>query len=396
MVKHPRISGFKGDDATILLPAARGIVPALSILAAGVLGAGALLRDRLEWYDAYVEVLVSGLHTRFGVHDVRILSAGGPYVGAAIVGVALAVARWRGARPRELRRPLTALAIALLCVELLKLAIYRERPFSVGPAQHDSFPSGDTAQVALCAATALHLVALRRIARDRVRWGLVLAGAMTAIAVAFSRVYLGRHWASDVAASLLIGFVFWSAAPRWPPSMGKLAFTVVGIAVVLISGPPVVFPSPMAFDDQRHFELPVLGVGAPCPAPNAAKRRAWNVRTAEAPYSVLQLELVPRADDADADDWLDLEVDRHRVASVPLAEHRDIYALPLPRLTCGVHEVRLQARQSDPRPLRLPFALVRVSIEGAVGHVLAGERWARTPAGDPSKPSCASGVFHAS
>jgi hypothetical protein len=166
----------------------------------------------------------------------------------------LAIARWRGARPRELLRPLTALAVALLCVELLKLAVYHERPFSVGPAQHDSFPSGDTAQVALCAATALHLVALRRIARDRVRWGLVLVGAMTAIAVAFSRVYLGRHWASDVAASLPIGFVFWSAAPRWPPSVGKLAFTVAGIAVLLVSGPPLVFPSPMAFDDQRHFD----------------------------------------------------------------------------------------------------------------------------------------------
>jgi membrane-associated phospholipid phosphatase len=341
----------------------------LGIIGALALGMGVLYRDRLEWYDAYVDVLVSGLRARFGVHDARILSDAGPYLGAALVFVALLVARRRDARPGELLRPLTALAVALLCVELLKLAIYRDRPFNLGPAQHDSFPSGDTAQVALCAATALHLVALRRITRDWLRWGLALIGATAAIAIAISRVYLSRHWVSDVAASLLIGVLFWSAAPRWRVSLRKLALAVSAIAVLAMSGPPLTLPSPMTFDDQRHFELPPA-TGVPRDGQGQRGSRVWRVRTAAARFSVVQLELVPHAGDADRDDWLHLEVDRDRVASVPLATNRGMYALPLPRLTSGFHEVRLQARQGGRHPLPVSLNLVRVSIEGAAGHVV--------------------------
>jgi undecaprenyl-diphosphatase len=173
------------------------------------------LRDRLEWYDAYVEVLVSALHVRFPLHDARFVSDVGPYLGAAIVVLALVVSRRRGARLRELVASLAALAVALLFVECLKLGVSRERPFSIGQLQHDSFPSGDTAQVALCVATALHLLALRRIPRDWFRPGMAIVGSMIAVAVGLSRVYLNRHWLSDVGASLLLGLLFWSVAPRW-------------------------------------------------------------------------------------------------------------------------------------------------------------------------------------
>jgi len=359
-----RMPRWPASAADCAVSAGFGIIGALA------LGMGALCRDRLEWYDAYVDVLVSGLHARSGVHDARILSEAGPYVGAALVFVALLVARRRGAPPGELLRPLTALAVALLCVEFLKLAIYRDRPFNLGPAQHDSFPSGDTAQVALCAATALHLV--RRLTRDWLRWGLALIGATAAIAIAISRVYLSRHWVSDVAASLLIGVLFWSAAPRWRASPRKLVLAVSAIAVLGMSGPRLTLPSPMTFDDQRHFELP-LATGVPRDGLGQGGRRVWRVRTAGARFSVVQLELVPRAGDADGDDWLHLEVDRDRVASVPLATHRGMYALPLPRLTSGFHEVRLQAQQGGRHPLPLSLNLVRVSIEGAAGHVVVSE-----------------------
>src|SRR5262249_8635055 len=154
-------------------------------------------------------------------------------------------------------RPLAALGVALLCVELLKLAVFRERPFCLGPAQYDSFPSGDTAQVALCGATALHLIALRRITRDWLWPGMAVVGVTIAVAIAVSRVYLGRHWTSDVAASLVIGLVFWSVAPRWLFSVRKLALVVTAIVFTVMSGPSLVLPSPMTFDDGAHFELPV-------------------------------------------------------------------------------------------------------------------------------------------
>ena len=334
----------------------------------GTVGLCAALRDRIEWYDASVEVLVSELHTRFGVHGARMVSDIGPYLGAAMVLVALWIARRRGARPAEILRPLAALGVALLYVELLKLAVFRERPFSLGPAQHDSFPSGDTAQVALCAATALHLVALRRIADDWLRPGMAVVGATTAVAIALSRVYLGRHWISDVVASLVIGLVFWSAAPRLPFSVRKLALVVTAIVVTVMSGPSLVLPSPMAFDDEIHFELPVVAGGSADDGHHQGAT-SWRFRTAAAGYSLLQLELVPAANDANADYWLDLELDRDPAASVPLAAHRSIYALPLPRLTSGLHEVRLRARKGGAGIKFRSFTLARVSIEGAVGQV---------------------------
>ena len=67
-------------------PAAGRAVPTgLGVVAAVALGSGAMLRDRVEWYDAYVNVLVSGLHARFPVHDARMLSNAGPYLGIAMV-----------------------------------------------------------------------------------------------------------------------------------------------------------------------------------------------------------------------------------------------------------------------------------------------------------------------
>ena len=338
----------------------------------GAVGLAAVLRNRIEWYDAYVEVLVSELHTRFGVHGARMLSDMGPYLGAAMVLVALGIARRRGARVAEMLRPLAALGVALLCVELLKLAVFRERPFSLGPAQYDSFPSGDTAQAALCGATALHLISLRRITRDWLWPGMAVVGVTIAVAIAVSRVYLGRHWMSDVAASLVIGLVFWSVAPRWPFSVRKLAVVVTAIVVTVMWGPSLVLPSPMTFDNRVHFELPVAAGGSARDGHDEGLT-SWRFRTAAAEYSLMQLELVPAADDANGDDWLDLELDRDRVASVPLAAHRSIYALPLPRLTSGLHEVRLRARQGGEGMAFPSLTLARVSIEGALGQVAARE-----------------------
>ena len=249
---------------------------ALGVMGTVVIGAAKLFRDRVEWCDAFVEVLVRGLHTRLLLHDARILSEVGPYLGAALVLVALVVASRRGARPVEVRGPLMALALALLCVEFLKLAVCRDRPFPLEPVQHDSFPSGDTAQVALCAATALHLLALRRISRDWLKPGIALIGGTAAIVVGLSRIYLGRHWVSDVAASLLIGLIFWKLGPHWPASARKLGLVVAGIVVVVISGPRVVLPSPTSFEEQRHFELPVAAAVSPRDVYDDRRGSSWD------------------------------------------------------------------------------------------------------------------------
>ncbi len=346
---------------------------AFGLLALVALGIGALLRDRLQWYDAYAEVFVTGLHSGLALRDARTISEVGPYFASAMVIVAWFVARRRGAALGELARPLVTLGFALLCVEFLKLAVYRDRPFTLGSVQHDSFPSGDTAQVALCAAAALHLSALRRMAHDWLWPSIALVGSVTAIAIAFSRVYLDRHWVSDVTASLLIGLLFWGLAPRWVVSLRRLAVVITAVVVMVMAGPRFVLPSPMAFDDEHYLELPVGAVGLPPESPGERMPATWTFRTALARYPLVHFELVTPGDDAPSCLWLDLDLDRNRVASVPLAPRRDTYALPLPRLTPGLHRVRLQTRERCGHSLHpVPsFRVARVSIEGVTGHFIA-------------------------
>jgi len=273
---------------------------ALGVAGMVLLGAGIVFHEQVACYDAFVQGVVNGLDAGFVTHAARILSKAGPYLGAAMVLVALVIARGRGVRLGELRAPLMALTLALLCFEVLKLAVSRDRPFPLEPVQHDSFPSGDAAQVALCAATALHLLALRRIPRDWLGPATALVGATAAVAVGLARIYLGRHWVSDVAAGLLLGLVFWSAAPRWQASAAKLGLVVAGMMVLFIIGPRVVILKPRCFAAQRpsgrvvsvgttrvgRGEERSCGTSRP-PQRSSASYRAvkgtsWNVATSEA------------------------------------------------------------------------------------------------------------------
>jgi membrane-associated phospholipid phosphatase len=348
--------------------AAFGVVVALAF----VMGTG--LRNHLEWYDAYAELFVNSLQGSPALDSpARTVSSIGPYIGIALVLLAFVVAWRRGARLAELMRPLATLGFALLCVELLKLTISRDRPFHLVGLQHDSFPSGDTAQVALCAAAALHLGALRKVTRDPYRLGMAVVGSTAALIVGLSRVYLGRHWASDVVASLLIGVVFWAFAPGWRVSMRGVAIVAAAIVAVMTSGPLMAFPSPMTFDDGHQLELPVTAVLVAPSGPYEGVPATWTFRATSSAHSMLQLQLVPQ-EDVEADClWLDLDLDRGRVMSRPLAPYRRIYAFPLPQLVPGLHELHLQTHQDCRRPLlRLPsFGLSHLSIEGLDGDARA-------------------------
>lgn len=96
------------------------------------------------------------------------------------------------------RAVVAALAAELVAATALKLTARRRRPPQPGKRPNTrSMPSGHTANVA-AAATALAAVTDRNV--------VLAAGLVLAVTTAASRVVVNRHWASDGAAGLLLGY----------------------------------------------------------------------------------------------------------------------------------------------------------------------------------------------
>jgi undecaprenyl-diphosphatase len=93
---------------------------------------------------------------------------------------------------------------------LLKLVYARPRPDIVEPmvaVASYSFPSGH-ATLATVFFGGLAAVVFHVTPRRRTRGAAVFAAALAAGSVALSRIYLGVHWLTDVAAGILVG-LFW-------------------------------------------------------------------------------------------------------------------------------------------------------------------------------------------
>ncbi|SDP66149.1 undecaprenyl-diphosphatase [Arthrobacter sp. ok909] len=127
-----------------------------------------------------------------------------------VIGCVLALvwAAWK----REIWRPallVGAMAAALAVSTLIKHDVARPRPaasdFMLGPDDALSFPSGHTfgAGVFLCVLSYLLVTArgTRTSKRSTSALGFAAAAAGTLV-VAFSRLYLGYHWLTDVLASI--------------------------------------------------------------------------------------------------------------------------------------------------------------------------------------------------
>ncbi len=122
------------------------------------------------------------------------------------IGVAVAVTWtvWK----RELWRPAVLMGAMLLAVvlsTLIKQDVGRSRPpssdFLLGPDDALSFPSGHTLGAGIFALVLTYLI----VSRSSTRTTAVLAfagAALLTLLVAYSRVYLGYHWLTDVVASL--------------------------------------------------------------------------------------------------------------------------------------------------------------------------------------------------
>ena len=130
-----------------------------------------------------------------------------------VVGLAIVVGVLeRRRRPSRSLWLFLALVVAgeILTVNLVKLAVARARPAidPLAPFSGSSFPSGHSAAAAAAFAGFAMLLTRGRSARARA----ALAGSAAAIAVAvgMSRMLLGVHWSTDVAAGLAMGWAWFA------------------------------------------------------------------------------------------------------------------------------------------------------------------------------------------
>ena len=102
-----------------------------------------------------------------------------------------------------------ALVVGFACSELIKDLTMRPRPFLVLPdvrllvaAPHSyAFPSGHTTS-SFATATGVLLAARKVLGRTPV-WSLGML--VLAVAISYSRIYVGVHWPTDVAAGTVLG-----------------------------------------------------------------------------------------------------------------------------------------------------------------------------------------------
>ena len=111
------------------------------------------------------------------------------------------------AGPATARLALTSLVSTNLVVEGFKRAVDRPRPHGAHQRSNASFPSGHAAS-----AFALAVVFASRWKRAAILFWLLAA------IVAFSRMYLDRHYLSDVVVAAVIGVTCATLLVRWPPA----------------------------------------------------------------------------------------------------------------------------------------------------------------------------------
>ncbi len=182
---------------------------------------------------------------------------------------------------------LVAFAIGFAASVLIKEATARPRPFAVLPHARllvpepgsFAFPSGHTTS-AFAAASGAVLAARKLLGRvPPWGWGMLALAA----AISYSRVYVGAHWPTDVAAGVVLGLTSGWVGARLvggPKNLAAAAAHVgrAGGGEVRPSGRRSAFPSPKdrpaGFPSVRH---PDRGGGA-----ESALRRLQIVGTREA------------------------------------------------------------------------------------------------------------------
>ena len=238
-----------GRQLSSVLDPTRKELPGLALLGALLVGSlwvfmavvqDVLAGDPLVRADLAVFQLLQELRTGWADKImVAITELGDPTV---VIAVTLATLLWLARRYnwRGMIYETAAVAVASLFTSLLKLTLHQSRPHSFYPAATSfSFPSGHAA-VSMALYGFLAIVAAWEAPR---RWQLAIATGtgLFIAAIAFSRIYLGAHWLSDILAGLAFGLAWASllaiAYLRRPrPRVGAAGLIVTVVTSLLIVG----------------------------------------------------------------------------------------------------------------------------------------------------------------
>ncbi len=212
--------------------------------------------DPLVQFDHVVFTALQKLRT--GPVDAVMIAAtelGSGRVAVAVIAALSVVLAWKRCW-RTLAYWLTAVGFAQALVWMLKMTLERARPIAMyDGADRFSFPSGHAASSIVLYGFLAFLLAHGQ--RPRLRWAITLVAAGLVGLIAFSRLYLGAHWLSDVLASLSLGtawvallsIAYLQHVPTERLPARVLSFTAAG---VLILAGTVVVVTQHAADAARY------------------------------------------------------------------------------------------------------------------------------------------------
>ena len=336
----------------------------LAALVAFALEAGFL--PDLMWHDALVATWFAARRGCSPGVDVALLTDAAPYLGVAFVVIGLGLGLARRAPLADLAWALVLLGAGLLFVESLKVLFERARPdVRTWKPAGDAFPSGHVANIVLCVGTAIRLVPRCSIRRqDVLRLALALGGLAAIAAVAFSRLYLDRHWLSDVLGSVLLGAAFLGLT-CWRTTAGRittffaLMFVTSGLFLTAASGARITLASPSLNDERLQFQLPLarahartrLGLDGAWIRRRGRDGGYLRVTLPEVRFTIVLREgrravlsfaarlLGPRWNSCEE---MEVEVDGVPVGRDRLTRRWSTHTFALPHLHRGPHEVRIR------------------------------------------------------
>ena len=188
------------------------VVCALAVWALSGLLDAVLDNELLVRIDITVESWFHGHVTPAGLAILNAVTQLGSPVVAVIVGV-VAIYLWRTHQLLWLWNWLGANIGGTVIEHVLKNSVHRSRP-EYGAAflngQSYSFPSGHTMGATVCYLLLAYFVSSRPTATRRTRMIAFAAASTIIVAVAFSRLYLGVHYPSDVLGGFSAGLAWLS------------------------------------------------------------------------------------------------------------------------------------------------------------------------------------------